>query len=51
MDVALAIQKVANLYFDMAGIFRQDFIDGKCILVDSGLPYLDQRYEGCAFIR
>ena len=51
-DAALAMQKAANLHFDTAGIYRQDFIEesigvfgSERILFGSGAPYFDQRYE------
>lgn len=51
-DVTLAMQKAANLYFDTAGVYRQDFIEesiqafsGERVLFGSGAPYFDQRYE------
>jgi predicted TIM-barrel fold metal-dependent hydrolase len=51
-DVTLAMQKAPNLYFDTAGVYRQDFIEesvqefgAQRILFGSGAPYFDQRYE------
>lgn len=51
-DVTLALRKAANLYFDTAGIYRQDFIEeiveefgGERVLFGSGSPYFDQQYE------
>lgn len=51
-DVALALKKASNLYFDTAGIYRQDFIEeiveefgGERVLFGSGAPYFDQRFE------
>jgi len=51
-DVTLALRKAPNLYFDTAGIYRQDFIEetveefgGERVLYGSGSPYYDQRFE------
>jgi len=51
-DAFLALSKQANLYFDTAGIYRQDFIEdavqefgGERVLFASASPYFDQRYE------
>ncbi len=51
-DAFLALHKQANLYFDTAGIYRQDFIEdavqafgGGRVLFASASPYFDQRYE------
>jgi len=51
-DVTLALKKSSNLYFDTAGIYRQDFIEdtvaefgGERVLFGSGSPYFDQYYE------
>jgi predicted TIM-barrel fold metal-dependent hydrolase len=51
-DATLALSKSSNLYFDTAGIYRQDFIEdsvdyfgGERILFGSGSPYFDQHYE------
>ena len=51
-DVVLALKKAPNLYFDTAGIYRQDFIEevaeefgGERVLFGSGAPYFDQQYE------
>ncbi|MFN2235487.1 MAG: amidohydrolase family protein [Anaerolineales bacterium] len=49
---ALALSQQANLSFDTAGIYRQDFIDefvdefcGERVFFASGAPYFYQRYE------
>lgn len=51
-DAFLALRRQANLYFDTAGIYRQDFIEdavqdlgGERVLFASSAPYFDQRYE------
>ena len=51
-DVTLALRKAPNLYFDTAGIYRQDFIEETVkefgverVLFGSGSPYFDQRFE------
>lgn len=51
-DVTMALRKAPNLYFDTAGVYRQDFIEetvaefgGERVLFGSGSPYFDQRFE------
>jgi predicted TIM-barrel fold metal-dependent hydrolase len=51
-DAFLSLRRQANLYFDTAGIYRQDFIEeaveefgGRRVLFASSSPYFDQRYE------
>jgi predicted TIM-barrel fold metal-dependent hydrolase len=51
-DATLALKKCANLHFDTAGIYRQDFIEetveffgGERVFFGSGSPYFDQYYE------
>jgi len=51
-DATLALRKSPNLYFDTAGIYRQDFIEetveefgSERVLFGSGSPYFDQQYE------
>ena len=51
-NVTLALRKAPNLYFDTAGVYRQDFIEemveefsGERVLFGSGAPYFDQEYE------
>lgn len=51
-DVTLSMRKAPNLYFDTAGVYRQDFIEemveefsGERVLFGSGAPYFDQKYE------
>ncbi len=50
--VTLALRKAPNLFFDTAGVYRQDFIEeivkefgGERVLFGSGAPYFDQGYE------
>jgi predicted TIM-barrel fold metal-dependent hydrolase len=51
-NVTMALRKSPNLYFDTAGVYRQDFIEemveefsGERVLFGSGAPYFDQGYE------
>ena len=51
-NVTMALRKSPNLYFDTAGVYRQDFIEemveefsGERVLFGSGAPYFDQEYE------
>ena len=51
-NVTMALRKSPNLYFDTAGVYRQDFIEemveefsGERVLFGSGSPYFDQGYE------